>query len=215
VVGTAAGPARAEGRRERLKQEKLGRIVRAATRLFAERGFEATTTQAIAEEAGIGAGTLFLYVRSKDDLLVRVGLAGLDRRLDEAASRLDRRAGLVDQVDALFADLAAFPGADDELTRAFLRELLFAGEAERPAVRHFLDRFVGLVEGLVAAAHEAGELGPEPPPGDVAANLVALWFHVLDLRYGGLLGPDELAPRLRRAVEVQLGVVQPGRRARK
>jgi AcrR family transcriptional regulator len=189
--------------------------VRAATVLFAERGFEATTTQAIAEEAGIGAGTLFLYVRSKDDLLVRVVLGELDRRLDEAASRLEPGARLVDQVEVLFVDLAAFPGGDEELTRAFLRELLFTSEAERPAVRHLLDHFLDLVEGLVAAAQERGEVDPGVTPRDLAANLTALWFHVMNLRYGGHVPPDELAPRLRRAVEVQLGVVQPGRRARK
>src|SRR5690606_13426713 len=72
VGRTAAAPGGRGGRREQIKQEKLGRIVRAAATLFSERGFAATTTQAIAEEAGIGAGTLFLYVRSKHDLLVRV-----------------------------------------------------------------------------------------------------------------------------------------------
>jgi len=210
-----ASPRQAGGRRERIKQEKLARIVRAATLLFAERGFEATTTQAIAEEAGIGAGTLFLYVRSKDDLLVRVLLAELGHRLDAAARRLDPDARLDDQLEALFVDLAAFHEGDEALTRAFLRELLFASEAERPAVRHLLDHFLDLLERLVGDAQARGDVLPDLPPRDLALNLRAVWFHLLNLRYGGHLAPDELAPRLRRAVELQLRGLQDPRRARK
>lgn len=214
MVGTLAGP-KSAGRRERIKQEKLARIVRAATLLFAERGFEATTTQAIAEQAGIGAGTLFLYVRSKDDLLVRVMLAELEDRLDEAVARLDADARLGDQLEVLFDDLGTFHQHDEQLTRAFLRELLFASEVERPGVQRLLDRLLELLSGLVAAAQSRGDLVSDVAPRDLALNLSALWFHLLNLRYGGHLGSAELAPTLRRAVELQLRGVQSGRRAKK
>ena len=52
-----------EGLRERNKREKLVRIRAAARALFAKRGFEATTAREICERAGIGTGTLFLYVK--------------------------------------------------------------------------------------------------------------------------------------------------------
>ena len=61
-----------DGRRERNKAEKRRRIVAAGRFLFRSQGFEATTTAAIAAHAGVGAGTFYLYVRSKEDLLVAV-----------------------------------------------------------------------------------------------------------------------------------------------
>lgn len=43
-------------------------IEQAAFRLFRDRGFEATTLEAIAEEVGVGRRTLFRYYRSKNDI---------------------------------------------------------------------------------------------------------------------------------------------------
>jgi AcrR family transcriptional regulator len=65
-------PSKSPGRRERNKQEKLDRITAAATELFAERGVDEVTTQEIADKADIGAGTLFLYAKSKGELLLLV-----------------------------------------------------------------------------------------------------------------------------------------------
>lgn len=45
-------------------------IYKAALPLFDEYGFAGTTTAKIAKEAGIGAGTLFLYFETKDDLII-------------------------------------------------------------------------------------------------------------------------------------------------
>lgn len=44
------------------------RIEQAAFRLFRERGFTATTLDAIADEVGVGRRTLFRYYRSKNDI---------------------------------------------------------------------------------------------------------------------------------------------------
>jgi len=50
-------------------RESRTRILDAAERLFAERGFDATPTAAIAELAGVPKGLLFYYFPSKADLL--------------------------------------------------------------------------------------------------------------------------------------------------
>ncbi|MEJ5186780.1 MAG: TetR/AcrR family transcriptional regulator [Candidatus Geothermincolales bacterium] len=51
-----------------LKDERERQIKEAALRLFSEKGFHDTTVQDIAEEAGLGKGTIYWYWDSKEDL---------------------------------------------------------------------------------------------------------------------------------------------------
>jgi AcrR family transcriptional regulator len=64
----AANKARPVSRRATQKQRIREGIVKAALALFQTKGFEATTTKAIARKAGIAEGTVFNYFKSKDDI---------------------------------------------------------------------------------------------------------------------------------------------------
>src|ERR1700761_357301 len=56
--------------RERKRQLTLERIAEIGLKLFIERGYEATTLDAIAAAAGISRRTFFHYLRSKEDVLL-------------------------------------------------------------------------------------------------------------------------------------------------
>ena len=62
-------------------------IMEAASRLFADKGFERTTTKAIASEAGVAEGSIYTYFRSKRDILLafaeEVGLESARRVFEE------------------------------------------------------------------------------------------------------------------------------------
>lgn len=49
--------------------DKRELLLEAATKLFVERGLHATPTSAISKEAGVSAGILFHYFKTKDDLI--------------------------------------------------------------------------------------------------------------------------------------------------
>ena len=73
--------------KERKRQQTSSRIVEAATALFTERGFEATTADYIAEAAECSRSTLFRYFGTKEDILfgeVYVLLAEVRERLSHA-----------------------------------------------------------------------------------------------------------------------------------
>lgn len=53
------------------KSEKYNRILEAAIRIFARNGFFSSTISQIAKEAGVADGTIYLYFKNKDDILLQ------------------------------------------------------------------------------------------------------------------------------------------------
>lgn len=65
-----AGTALTEGLRERKRRETRQRIAEVGQRLFLANGYQGTTLDAIAAEAGISRRTFFSYFKSKDDIIL-------------------------------------------------------------------------------------------------------------------------------------------------
>lgn len=61
---------------EEIRQQRTSDIINAALRLFAQKGFNATSVTDIAKEAGIAKGLLYNYFESKDHLLEEVIMEG-------------------------------------------------------------------------------------------------------------------------------------------
>src|SRR5215203_3521882 len=76
-----------EGLRARKKQRTREQIVEAAMRLFAERGYHATTIADIATAADVAPRTFFAYFPSKEAVVFH----NLDRDLESLASALRDR----------------------------------------------------------------------------------------------------------------------------
>src|SRR6266853_3156193 len=64
------GTATVQAREQR--NDKRARILDAAVKVFAERGYFSSTVAEIARAAGVADGTIYLYFKSKDDLLLSV-----------------------------------------------------------------------------------------------------------------------------------------------
>lgn len=57
---------------ERLVQKRRDQMIKAAVDLFKQKGFHRTTTREIARAAGFSIGTLYEYIRTKEDILFLV-----------------------------------------------------------------------------------------------------------------------------------------------
>jgi AcrR family transcriptional regulator len=125
------------GRRERNKQQKLDRITAAARELFAERGVDEVTTQEIADRADIGAGTLFLYAKSKGELLLLVQNSTYADALAEGTSAAESIPDVLDAVMAIVRPVVECNRKQVDNGRTYLREIVF-GDPEEPHHRDAL-----------------------------------------------------------------------------
>ncbi|WP_405372125.1 MULTISPECIES: TetR/AcrR family transcriptional regulator [unclassified Microbacterium] len=124
-------------RRERNKLDKLERITAAAAALFAERGVDDVTTQEIADRADIGTGTLFLYAKTKGELLLLVQNSLYEAALERGTQDSAAAATTLDAVMAVVRPVVECNRTQVDNGRTYLREMVF-GDAEEPHHREAL-----------------------------------------------------------------------------
>ena len=126
------------GRRERNKQQKLGRITAAARELFAERGVDEVTAQEIANKADVGAGTLFLYAKNKGELLLLVQNSTYADALTQGRRAAETTPDMLDAVMAIVRPVVECNRKQVDNGRTYLREIVF-GDPEEPHHREALN----------------------------------------------------------------------------
>lgn len=141
--------------RERKKRETLLAIHRAALDLVEEHGFDAVTTEQIAERAGVSARTFFNYYPSKDSAVLgrrsedydELRRAMLEAPADEPPLEVIRRL-----VSAYFSSATLDAGLRDQRRRVLMSEATLAPTLVRNNIQ---------LENILTAALEE-RLGIEP-----------------------------------------------------
>jgi AcrR family transcriptional regulator len=153
------------GRRERKKQETRAALEAAALRLFAERGYEQTTVEDIAEAADVAVRTFFRYFSSKQHVLFGDVAHNIVDRLRAA---LAARPPSESPVDAVRAAMDSIDLDDAEQQREIL---------ERMRLLHQMPELLPTYQmvfhdlHVVLAEFVAGRTGR--PAGDLYPQLVA------------------------------------------
>lgn len=200
-------------RRERNKEKKLESLVRAGRALFVQKGFEATTTRAITEKAGVATGTFFLYFREKRDLLFHLFREDVSAVQEEAFASLPVDAPLVDQLTHFTGRLYDYYARDPRLSRIFLKELLFLEEGERDEMMALTMSTVVRVADLVAKAKKRGEIARSVDPMQVSAHGFALYlFGLIGWLNGAIPTPQVARAQLEAQFDLLVQGIAPRRR---
>jgi AcrR family transcriptional regulator len=166
-----------------VQMETKQRLVLAAMKLFAEKGYGSTSVQDILREAGANAGSLYHVFATKQDLLVAVLEAyrdGIEPMLLAPAW-----AGVEDPIERVFALLAAYRGmleATDTLYGCPIGSLALELHEPDPPVRELLAANFAAWAGHVGACLEAAG---ERLPAELDRN--ALGSFVLSVMEGAVM----------------------------
>lgn len=139
------------------EHEVRERIVRAATRVFSERGFHRATMQDIVRASGLSVGAIYTYFKSKEDLI----LAGCDMITDQEMSELARRLAPIEGFRERISAAVGFVFDQIEveswqLGSTRLLALAWAEADTSPAIREMLLRRRREVHGVAVALLQEG-----------------------------------------------------------
>ena len=152
----------AAGRRARNKETTKSRIVAAALALFKAKGFDATTTKAIARRARVAEGTVFNYFPTKEDIALH--FLEQEVELAMAAVRANprlRKAPIEEKLFALVQTQLEFLAPHERFIGAAFVHALTPGSKLglfSPSARELQFRYLAFVQELVDDAVRRGQL---------------------------------------------------------
>lgn len=174
-------PRQPAGLRERKKEKTRQALASAAMRLFAERGYEATTVADIAAAAEVSTRTFFAYFPTKEDVF----FAGTQDRLDLVRQVFAAHARTLPPLGAMRATLdqildtaAGDLFAPDRGTR--LRLLIERPELRARGIELLFSAHRVLADGLRAGVPGLDGYGAVAAAGASIGALVAVVMHALE-----------------------------------
>ena len=143
---------------ERLVEKRRTQMIKGAVTLFKEKGFHRTTTREIAKAAGFSIGTLYEYIRTKEDILYLV----CDFIYDEVQEKLQKEIEQSDgTLESLKLTIAYFYKVMDDMQDEVLvmyQEVKALTKDALPYVLNKEIRMVGMFEKVITKCVENGEL---------------------------------------------------------
>ncbi len=154
-----------EKRREREKENRKTAILKAARKLFFEKGFKSVTVDSIAKKAELSKGAVYLYFKSKDEIYSKILLNDIDK-FHERVSGLSEGGGkasdMLIQLSSVYVD---FFLKDRELFRILITFMLHANHSNLPddLRNHIIkstNKTVDVIEKIFKYGIDSGEFQP-------------------------------------------------------
>ncbi|MBW1906679.1 MAG: TetR/AcrR family transcriptional regulator, partial [Deltaproteobacteria bacterium] len=151
--------------------DKRDRILKAAIKVFAKNGFYATRVSEIAKTAGVADGTIYLYFKNKDDVLITIFEEGIGRLLtilrevaesDEPFERritriIELQLGLLEEQRDLAEVITVNLRQSSRLLKQYAAPLFM--------------QYIDVIAGVVREGQEEGAFRPDLNPRVVARSL--------------------------------------------
>lgn len=199
-------PAPGTSLRERKKTAKQERILEAATRLFAEKGYEAVTTAEIAEAAEVGVGTLFRYAGSKAELLVAVMNSRFTEGIEAGLSEAAEGRAMAESIITILRPFVEESMTHPENMLAYEREALFGSVEHREEATSSVSRVEQAIL-QVMLLHRARPRDPSAGLEDIAHTIYAVLYLDIVKVATGRSAMADLPTRVRRSVDFLTGAL--------
>jgi AcrR family transcriptional regulator len=186
--------------------EARRRLIDSAVAAFAQRGYHATTTRQISEQAGMSPAALYVHFRSKEDVLFAISLEGHQGALRAVRDAEQTSADPTEQLRAVVRAFTAWHAREHTIARTVQHELAALSPDHLAEIAEVRREIEGTVRAILERGAVAGVFDVPDIAGAGLAILslgidVARWFDPDGGRSADELGElyGDLAVRMVRA----------------
>ena len=138
--------------------DKRRRILQAAVKVFARKGYFAARVSEIAQRAGVADGTIYLYFRGKEDILVSLFDELMAEHVERARAEMQAVADAPSRLRLIAEHHLRALGADRDLAVVFQVELRQSTKFMERFTASWLGRYFDLVCSVIEQGQREGTL---------------------------------------------------------
>ena len=138
--------------------DKRQRILEAATHVFARKGYFAARVSDIAKKAGVADGTIYLYFRNKEDILVRLFDQVMSEHVEEAREAVRVLPSAPERLLAVAERHLAVLGENRDLAAVFQVELRHSTRFMERFTASWLRDYFALLDEVLEGGQRDGSL---------------------------------------------------------
>jgi len=164
-------------KREKEKENKRNNILRAARKLFFDRGFKSVTVDSIAAKAGVSKGSIYLYFDSKEEIYAQVLVTDNIEHNKEIRYFADKDASAAELLMEFCQVYVGYFLHDNELFRILMTFMLqteqmnLTQEQNAELIRTTNDN-IKVISGILQKGIDSGEFSPAI---DIRQTQNAIW----------------------------------------
>ena len=181
-----------ESVREKNKITKRKNILEAAFRLFSQKGFEQTSIEELAREAGIGKGTVYSYFQTKKDIVRAFCEDELEFARKELTNNTNLDTPLKDHLMIFFEAEFNYLSRNKEFGRLYLQTKVFPDEHYSEADLEIQNKFFELLFPIYERAQRRGELRSDLELLHISGHFYALYLLIVSCWFNGMIPTDNI-----------------------
>ncbi|MFZ4436999.1 MAG: TetR/AcrR family transcriptional regulator [Syntrophales bacterium] len=166
-----------EERRKREKENRKNAILKAARKLFFEKGFKPVTVESIARKAELSKGSIYLYYNSKEEIYTQILLSDIDKFHERISDLLQKSPCASEALLNLANIYVDFFFHDRELFRILMTFMLRTSDMNLPEdlndhIVKTTNKTIGIIDQIFQYGVERGEF---PATLNLRQNRNAVW----------------------------------------
>lgn len=149
----------------RTKENKRARILKAAVKVFSRKGFYNAKVAEIAKNAGVADGTIYLYFKNKDEVLISIFEEEMENFISRARKEIAVANDCIEKLKIFIRTHLNFVKKNPQLAQVFQLELRQSNKFIKEYTGSKLKEYLDLIGAIISQGQQDGTIRRDIHPG--------------------------------------------------